>query len=186
MADDLYHYRCYGKRKRLQRFDHQYYLQHDVENDIVNDGVSKEKKKLFPPERPLYLQGTPAESENADDDEDEPGDPSPTASALGADARAAPQFDQHGHVEDTYQDEGQDVARQEEGYLERGPVILIQQDPAGRLIRRRAVRLLEHVANLRMRDASENRRLRIHRTGVPGRRSRRAYLAVDHKRGRGQ
>lgn len=155
MADDLYHYRCCGKRKYLQRFGHQYYLQHNVENDNVNNGYQKKKIKLFPLERLLYLYRAPAGSEDADDDEDEPGDSSSPASTLGADARAAPQFDQHGHVEDTYQDEGQDVARQEKGYLEVGPVILIQ-DPAGCQILRRAVCLLEHVANLRMRDASEN------------------------------
>lgn len=107
----------------------------------------------------FYLYGTPTGGEDPDDDEDEPGDASPTASTLGADAGSAPQLDQHGHVEDAYQHEGQHVACEEEGHLVGRPVVL-RQDPAGRQVLRRTVSLLEHEANLRTRGLRRGTRVR--------------------------
>ena len=78
----------------------------------------------------------PTEGEDADDDEDQPGDSFPSAAAFGADAVRAPQPDEHANVKEAYQHQWQQVAHQEERHLEQRPIVL-RQDPAGRQILRR-------------------------------------------------
>lgn len=45
VTDYLHHHRRRGERVHLQGLAYQYHLQRDITDDVVDDGVSKRKKK---------------------------------------------------------------------------------------------------------------------------------------------
>lgn len=131
-----------------------------------------------------YLYGTPTDGENTDDDENEPGDPTSSAPALGAGASVAPEFAQHEHIKNNYQYQRHRVGRHKEDQLEAGPIVL-GQNSAGRQIFPFFVYLLKHVVNLRTRDTHTRVTTRSDTGGDVGLCVRRTYLAVNHQCGHG-